>query len=162
MNGQTIIHELALQEAVRRQVDDIVRAANATAALLEGSDMEKSQTRNVLNVARESGSVPVVTNFVRYQIGRSRTGEAWQHESFGLQVIDDLEHEDGPVQGATRDAVVYARDLVEERGGQADESELEQEIKRQLMHYYLGYLHRAFYFGKETGEWDRLREAGEG
>jgi hypothetical protein len=161
MKGDSIIQELALQEAVRRQMDDIVRAANGAASLLEGSNMEKNQIRNVLNVAEETSKVAVVTNFIRYQIGRSRTGQAWQHQGFGLRVIDDIERADWVVDKATQNAVACARDLVTQRGGQADDAELERQARGQLMCYYLGFLHRAFYFGNETNDWQELREAAE-
>lgn len=161
MNRQMIVHELALQEAVRRQMDAIVRAASAAAILLEGSGMEKNQIRNVLNVAEETRSPAVVTNFIRYQIGRSRTGQAWQHQGFGLHVIDDIEREGKVVDQAAQDAVAYARDLIAQRGGQADEAELGRKARQQLMCYYLGFLHRAFYFGKETRAWKELWKATE-
>jgi hypothetical protein len=162
MNRQAMIQELALQKAVRRQMDAIVRAANAAAALLEGSNMEKNQIRNVLNVAEEEpSSVAVVTNFIRYQIGRSRTGQEWQHQGFGLRVADDIEREGWIVDKATQNAVSYARDLIAQRGGQVDEAELKQKVRQQLIRYYLGYLHRAFYFGNETNQWDELRKAAE-
>ena len=161
MSEQTILHELALQEAVRRQIDAIVRAANAAACLLEGSNMEKSQIRNVLSVAEERCGVAVVTNFVRYQIGRSRTGQEWQHQGFGLRVVDDLEREDWVVDRATREAVACARDLIAQRKGEADEAELERKAREQLVRYYLGYLHRAFYFGHETNDWRELQKAAE-
>jgi hypothetical protein len=161
MNRHSMIQELALQEAVRRQMDTIVRAANAAAYLLEGSNMEKNQIRNVLNVAEERAGVAVVTNFIRYQIGRSRTGQEWQHQGFGLRVVDDIEREGWVVDQATQDAVAYAQRLIDQRGGEADAAELERKAREQLMRYYLGYLHRAFYFGNETNEWDELRKAAE-
>jgi len=161
MNRQTILGELALQEAVGRQMDAIVRAANGAAVLLEGSNMEKNQIRNVLNVAEERPGVAVVTNFIRYQIGRSRTGQEWQHQGFGLRVIDDIERQDWVVDQATRETVAHARRLIEQRGGQVDEAELERKAREQLMRYYLGYLHRAFYYANETGEWGELKRAAE-
>jgi hypothetical protein len=142
-------------------MDAVVRAANAAAALLEGSNMEKNQIRNVLNVAKETRNVAVVTNFIRYQIGRSRTGQEWQHQGFGLRVADDIEREGWVVDQATRDVVSYARDLITQRGGQANEVELEQKARQQLMRYYLGFLNRAFYFGVQTNEWEELRKAAE-
>jgi hypothetical protein len=142
-------------------MEAVVRAANAAAILLEGSDMEKNQIRNVLNVAEETRSVAVVTNFVRYQIGRSRTGQAWQHQGFGLHVIDDIEREGRVVDQATRSAVTYAQDLIAQRGGRAEAEELERRARQQFMRYYLGFLNRAFYFGVETREWEVLRKAAE-
>jgi hypothetical protein len=156
-----MIQELALQEAIREQMGRIVQAANAAASLLEGSSMEKNQIRNVLNVAEETRSVPVVTNFIRYQVGRSRTGQEWQHAKFGLNVVDDIEGKGRPVDEATRAAVARAKALITERGGQPDEAELERKARQQLMRYYLGFLHRAFYFGNETNQWSKLREASE-
>jgi hypothetical protein len=161
MNKQTIIHELALHEAVGRQMDTIVRAANAAAALLEGSNMEKNQIRNVLNVAEETNSVAIVTNFIRYQIGRSRTGQEWQHQGFGLRVADDIEREGWVVHQATQDAVSYAQDLIAQRGEQADEAELTRKARQKLMRYYLGFLNWAFYFGVQTNEWKELQKAAE-
>jgi len=76
---------------MQRCMDDIVRAANADAALLEGSGIDKNQIRNVLNVAEESHSLAVVANFIRYQLGRSQTGPAWRHNGFGLRVIERIE-----------------------------------------------------------------------
>ena len=54
MNANSIMYELAVNTGIRRQMDAIVRAANADAALLKGARMEKNQIRNVLNVAEES------------------------------------------------------------------------------------------------------------
>jgi hypothetical protein len=78
MDRSTTQLELALHAAMRHCMDDIVKNANADAALLEGSDMDKNQIRNVLNVAEESRSLAVVTNFIRYQLGRSQTGPGWR------------------------------------------------------------------------------------
>ncbi len=84
MNRPTVNLDLALQAAVQQHMDPLVRRANADAALLQGANMDKSQIRNVLNVAEESRSLAVVTNFIRYQLGRSQTGPAWRKNGFGL------------------------------------------------------------------------------
>jgi len=132
-------------------MDDVVRAANADAALLEGSGMEKNQIRNVLNVAEESHSLAVVANFIRYQLGRSQTGPAWRHNGFGLRVIKRIESPDGVI---TRQA-----EAVQERVGEIP-SEKTDDVRYDLMRHYLGYLNRAFYYGRETKKWDDLRQAG--
>jgi hypothetical protein len=160
MSNHELLTELALRKGVQSQMDDIVHAATKAAALLQGSDMEKNQIRNALNVADESNSVPVVTNFIRYQIGRSRTGKAWQHKGFGLQVIEDLEDRQGAVAQAAARAVEVAGQELEKRG-QAVPDALVQDAHRELMRYYLGYLNRAFYFGSSDvkGSWQVLQQA---
>jgi hypothetical protein len=156
MNGQTIIYELALQEAVRRQMDIIVRAANADAALLEGSGMEKNQIRNVLNVAEESRSLAVVTNFIRYQLGRSQTGPAWRRNGFGVHVIEQIESSEGLI--ARQAGAVLER--LRPKVGQVL-PEMADEVRYELVRYYLGYLHRAYYYGAETRQWNDLRRTEE-
>ena len=156
MNSSSGSLELALQAAVRRHLDPLVKQANADAALLEGSRMEKSQIRNVLNVAGESQSLAVVTNFIRYQLGRSQTGPAWQKKGFGLQVIEQIEKPDGIVPRLTKSIV----EQVKEQFGEVPQEAID-DLRYDLMRYYLGYLNRAFYYGNETNKWDELREAGE-
>jgi hypothetical protein len=157
MNQSTTHVELALQAAMQRVMDPIVRHANADAALLEGSGMDKNQIRNVLNVAEESRSLAVVANFIRYQLGRSQTGPAWRKNGFGLQVIEQIEASDGIIAKQTQAALERAQKRVKDIP-----QETIDELRYDLMRYYLGYLHRAFYYGRETKEWKKLRKAGEG
>lgn len=159
MPETNISRELALQEAIRAQMAPIVQAATRTATLLQNSGMDKNQIRNVLNVAEESESVAVVANFIRYQIGRSGTGKAWQHSGFGLRVIEDITEQDQPVRKAL--------DAVEKRvAGRIGEDAVTDDLRRQahvdLMRYYLGYLNRAFIFGSNDdikGSWRELKRA---
>lgn len=155
MNQSTTHVELALQAAMQRVMDPIVRHANADAALLEGSGMDKNQIRNVLNVAEESRSLAVVANFIRYQLGRSQTGPAWRKNGFGLQVIKQIEASDGIVAKQTQAALERAQERVKDIPQEAID-----ELRYDLMRYYLGYLNRAFIYGKETRKWEDLRSAG--
>ena len=161
MDQSTTHLDLALQAAVRRCMDDVVRQANADAALLEGAEMDKNQIRSVLNVAEESRSLAVVANFIRYQLGRSRTRDAWQHEQsgkcFGLQVIEQIESSDGIVAKQTQAALGWAQERVKDIPQEAID-----ELRYDLMRYYLGYLNRAFIYGKETRKWEDLRSVGKG
>jgi protein-tyrosine-phosphatase len=156
MNSQTLTYELALQKAAQRQMDSLVRAANADAALLEGSGMDKNQIRNVLNVAEESRSLAVVTNFIRYQLGRSQTGPAWRKNGFGLRVIKQIEDPKGIIAQQTEAVLKKVQERVEDIP-----QDVAKELRYDLMRYYLGYLNRAFIYGKETGKWNDLREAKE-
>lgn len=144
--------ELLLQEGIDTQLDVIVRQANTIAAKLKSSSqMEESQLRNLLNAAIESGSIEVVINFIRYQIARN--DEAWgtTPDSFGHAVISDLRQTipmwtDNVAQfvQAKKDAPV----VPDERS----------QIAVRLMQLYLGYLNRAFYYGKKTKDFDKLLE----
>lgn len=162
MSNSELLTDLALRKGIQSQFDGIVHAATQAATLLQGSDMEKNQIRNVLNVADESNSVAVVTNFIRYQIGRSRTGKAWQHKGFGLKVVADLEESQGAVVQAAEEAAKVARGELESRGQPVPDT-LVKDAHRALMRYYLGYLNRAFSFGiskpKGMDAWKELAKA---
>ncbi len=153
MTSATVPLELVVQAAMRQQMDAIVRAAEEDAALLEGSGMEKNQIRNVLNVAEESHSRAVVANFIRYQLGRSQTGPAWRHNGFGLRVIERIESPGGIVARQAKAVQAQVGEIPSEKTA---------DIKYDLMRYYLGYLNRAFVYGKETKKWKDLGAAGKG
>ncbi len=155
---QTIIRRtLVLEELIKRKMDEIVAAATNTALLLENNNnMENSQIQNVLNVAQESESVAVVINFIRYQLGRSgSTARAWQEKGFGLRVIEDISAEDGPVVEVRKAIMDGLPPDVE-----ADD-ELSHQTHLKLTRYYLGYLRRAFIFGKSAdvkNSWTLLKQ----
>lgn len=153
LNPDDLRRDLLLEQGINQQLDDLVRQANHTAALLKNnSRMEESQLRNLLNVAVESRSLEVVINFIRYQIARS--GSAWGTGpgDFGHKVIADLR---GPIKASAEKAVAYVR----ERGGDTSAiTSLHVMAYVRLMQLYLGYLQRAFYYGKKTGEFDKLKE----
>ena len=147
-----ILRALALEDAVRRQMDQIVRRAAETVTLLKPkgkkrSDLQENQIRNVMNVAEESKSVEVVTNFIRYQIGRSSRGQRWQYNGFGLQVIKDIEA--GVVAEAADEAAATAAEKI---GVRADKAALHHQAHLELTCHYLGYLNRAFIFCTKTEE----------
>lgn len=153
LDPNSVRREFLLEQAISRQLDDLVRQANATAALLKAnSRMEESQLRNLLNVAIESRSVEVVVNFIRYQIGRN--GSAWGsgQGDFGHKVIEDLR---GKVKACAEQAIVHVRDKV---GASPAVEALSGDAYVRLMQLYLGFLQRAFYYGKKTGDFDKLKE----
>ena len=145
-----VLQKLALEEAIRHQMDDIVRQAAEAVKLLKPSgekqSLQESQIRNVINVAGESESIAVVTNFIRYQIGRSNRGQQWQYNGFGLRVIEDIEA--GVVAKAARDAAAKAASKIKD----ADQDSLYRRAYLELTRHYLGYLNRAFVFCTKTAE----------
>ncbi len=153
LDPQKLRQELLLKQGMNQQLDKLVRQANTTVALLKNnSRMEESQLRNLLNVAIESRSVEVVINFIRYQIARS--GSAWGTgpKDFGHQVITDIRH---TVKTYAEQAVQYVTKNI--KAAATDEA-LHAEAYVRLMQLYLGYLQRAFYYGKKTGDFQALAE----
>jgi len=156
------LRALVLEDAIRRQMDAIVRRAAETVKLLkpkserEQSDMRENQIRNVLNVAQESHGVEVVTNFIRYQIGRSSGGRQWQYNGFGLQIVQDIEQ--GVVAECAKAVGKQAATHIGDLGGEADAQSLCDEAYVELTRYYLGYLNRAFYFCDKTEAENRDRQ----
>ena len=143
----SMLQALVLEDSIRRQMDSIIQGAAETVRLLKPkskSKMQKNQIRNVLNVAEESRSVEVVTNYIRYQIGRSPKGQQWRYKGFGIQVINDIEK--GVVEKAANQACA---DTTVELGEGVDQASLFREIYPRITSYYLGYLNRAFYFCTE-------------
>ena len=144
---QHIEQQLALEQAVREELDAVVRAAAQTVTLLrpgdqESSGMKENQIRNVINVARESGSVDVTTNFIRYQLGRSE-GKPWRYKGFGLAVIEAIE----------TGVVAQAAERAGQQAGIVDPALLRQ-AHVTLMQHYLGYLDRTFSFCGDAGRDD--------
>jgi hypothetical protein len=118
----------------------------------ETSGLQENQIRNAINVADESSSILVVTNFIRYQIGRSSRGKEWQYNGFGLRLVEDIEA--GEVLQAAKAAAKFAAGKI---GPSADEEALKDEAHLELTRYYLGYLNRAFIFCTKTKETGHLK-----
>jgi len=150
---EEVRRNLAFERAIGKELDSIVRAAAKTVQLLapaRASEMRENQIRNVLSVAVETSSVEVITNFIRYQMGRSSQGKTWLYNNFGQAVIADIE---GPVGEAAKRV---AREI-----GDPDEQEACRRAHIRLTRLYLGYLNRCFYYGDKTERWgDLYREKG--
>jgi len=156
-----LVKGLAMRYALAKEACAVVRAAGNTIGLLapdRKSGMQKSQLDNVVAVAAEAQCVDVITNFIRYQIGRL---SPWRYRGFGLQVIKDIEEEQGPVVQAAKRVAAAVADRLREAEYEADEKELCQEAHLELTRLYLGYLTRCFVYGYETKKWEDFREAKE-
>lgn len=140
---------LAVRKAIDRQIDGLIRAAARNVAKLKGSGMEENQIRNVLNVASTTESMEAVTNFIRYQIGRSQKQKTWDQNGFGKAVIADIE----------TGAVKRALEAVMKEVPTADETS----VRAHLIELYLGYLNRCFVYAKKSSDWQNLSSiAGQG
>jgi hypothetical protein len=155
MDHTTMRNELALRHAINRQFDEIVQLATRTVVEhINLKEMEKSQLRNLINVATSAESVEVVTNFIRYQIARNEK-KAWRGDhDFGHEVINVI---DGRLKAIAYEHVVDAmkEELARRNIGQEDIATIDMEAIKKLTHQrltvlYLGYLNRCFYYVKDT------------
>ena len=145
---------LVLEQEIDRHLSELVRAAGRRVYLLHGDRvMRESQIRNVLDVALTTTSHEVVTNFIRYQMGRSESDRAWLHSNFGQAVVSDLESKDGIVQKLTDKVTEAVCNSVRE----ANRDEVAREARMRLLRLYLGYLNRWFHYGSKTRRWDDIK-----
>lgn len=96
-------------------------------------DMRLAQLGNLLGVAQESSGVAPVANWIQYQMGRRDTSRAWRQSDFGDSVLRDFQ----TIRG-------YARDIVRDLYGSADDDRRVQETHIALVRLYIGYLRRWF------------------
>ncbi len=110
------------------------------------SRMEVHQMTNLVAVSGETGSVEVVKNFIRYQIGRDARNDNWRWrvggvKNFGEQLVDRLDELQDMAQGAVAGA----------SNPTADERDVDR-VWMTLCRAYLGHLSRYFYYKKRTAE----------
>ena len=96
-------YELALQQELERAEEQMAAYLTArwdpfkeSTPLKEGVEMSgltPSQFSQLSTLARESEAVPVVINYLRYQIGRSDKGKAWRWNDVGMTLVSTLERE---------------------------------------------------------------------
>jgi hypothetical protein len=139
--------ELAINQAIDAQMNKILKSMNETmgrpGAFPNG--LENAQLQNLLGVTRETGSVEVVKNYIRYQVGRQK--KTWGYtgpdkKTFGDQLIEELDKLEKIAQGIVNDDKI--------RGGQED---LDR-VWMRLTQLYLGNLNRYFRYVK-TPKGDR-------
>jgi len=156
--------DLLLTQVIDRQLSRLIQAgAEAVATLKPASGktpMEESQFRNVLNVAQETSSVDVITNFIRYQIGRTPWVWGTRATAFGPTLIRDIE--DGAVRQAAQAVRDTVRDTLQARLQVDTPPEVFDHAYIRLTRLYLGYAMRVFYYGKRREDdgdptaWDQL------
>ncbi|MBD3181140.1 hypothetical protein GF312_02540 [Candidatus Poribacteria bacterium] len=153
--------QLIFNREINMQLDKIVNRANKTVSRLKpgknSNSLEESQIRNVLNVANDSPIIEVVTNFIRYQIGRSKTGKQWQYNNFGEQVITDIESDIVfKCAGSVADETIKK---LKNKVPNLERDLLFYQAHIKLMKLYLGYINWAFKYSNENNDqkcWNRL------
>jgi len=135
LETQQIKQTLALKRAIDRRLNEVVRKATALVARTGVADasskMQKNQFDNVLAVAEETGSVEVVKNFIRYQIGR-KEGLGWRHGGVGLELIKEIDWLEEQAKSIVTD---HPNDKIDQDGAWME-----------LVRLYIGYLRRDWVF----------------
>jgi hypothetical protein len=147
--------ELLIERNIKEQLDELVRMANKAALKLKGSAMEESQLRNLLDVSLESGSIEVINNFIRYQIGRKSNAWSDKQDGFGHYIIDDIRIK---IQKQAEEVVALDDFASFGNKNKVEQAKYQQSAYLRLTQLYLGYLGRAFYFAKKTNSFDKLEE----
>lgn len=160
MSQVNTLREIALSRAIDGQLNEIVQAAGALAAQLQGSGMRENQLRNALNVALHTDSMEVVGNYIRYQIGR---GGGWRDKDFGEKVIAAMGSRGIVYQTAktaSSDALAQLK-AAHDNGklgseGLPSADELTREAHVQLCRRFLGYLNRWFLYADREKAWGKI------
>ena len=132
------------QRAVDRRKDDLVKAAEDLLEKKKGNvialDPKKfghSQLRNVIAVATETESAAVVSNFIRYQIGRDTYGNSWAANRCGKPLgqlfIDEIDGNQG--------VIMTSLAVVEKETPLAEKAQV-QSAKIELIRQFLGFASR--------------------
>jgi hypothetical protein len=156
LDAGTMREELALQEAIKRQADEVVKLANEAIRALhdkeEGKKLKKSQFSNLMYVAQSSGCVEVIMNYLRYQMGRRDTPWGKAKKDLAHRMIDDIQGDlrkfaylENPEEGAK-----YVITILKELDVEVSAS-LSERAHRAIVQQYIGYLTRAFVYGQEVG-----------
>lgn len=140
---QHLFIEAKVDEYKGRLIEDIenLDLINVT------DEIEESQLRNVINVANSTRTVAVVTNFIKYQIGRKKQrNKGWRYNDFGENLIQTL-------QGSVKEwAEEISRMASQAIKGVKNVEDLQREVWCRLVRLYLGYLYRHYkYVQKPQG-----------
>jgi len=127
--------ELKLQSEIENRIGKIVEDAEKLITE-RGSEIASidasSQIRNAMAVANSAPHPAVVTNFIRYQMGRKGApGEVWKNTGLGEAVIKAI---DGSVHTLAKEAV--------ERAGFGDVHQVQVQMTRLL----LGFMNRRYVY----------------
>lgn len=138
MRSLTLTH----RRAIDRSKESLVAAAEtlldqARVTALRPKDFGHSQLRNLIAIAMETESPAVVTNFIRYQMGRDKPGKSWSSSADGKRLGERFIHEiDKGVVKEALDTIVDAK----------KDAELVPLVRIELIRHFLGFTSRYLKF----------------
>ncbi len=146
MSTEVLRRELRINRAIDASMNGLLGGMKKFIddARIWESRMEVHQINNVMSVAQETGSVEVVKNYVRYQVGRDTRNDSWRWrvgslKNFGEQLVDKLDE--------LRDmaiAILSGADSTNAPSADVDR------VWITLARSYLGHLNRYFFYRKRT------------
>lgn len=143
------MRKLILKREIQKISGELVEKAEKLLGSKESLNkdfIKENQIRNVINVTIGCESISVVTNFIKYQIGRSNKDQGWKYNNFGETLITELKGLEGYAEKVVRQADQ------ETPGFQAaNTTEEVREVYIELARLYLGYLNRYFKYWQEKG-----------
>lgn len=130
---------LRLQNAIEGRLNTLTASAKEMVdnTKVYRSDMEESQTQNLVSVTRETDSAEVILNFILYQVGRDTKSANWRSGDFGVKL-----------EKALRALKGDAKQIVAQIAGE-EKPELVDDVWVRLIRHYVGQLRRYFYFCKK-------------
>ncbi|PYP83344.1 MAG: hypothetical protein DMF61_23415 [Blastocatellia bacterium AA13] len=131
--------ELKLRSEIDKKIGELVLRAEKVIEDLRDklNRIENNQIKNVLAVANSAPHSAIVTNFIRYQMGRQGAPrKAWSESGLGEKVIQEV---DGRVRALAS--------TVASAAGCADVDY----VHAKLVSLFLGFLNRSFVFAKANG-----------
>ena len=143
------LRELKLQSAIEQRLARLVGIAEA---LIDELDSEKirnidaSQLRNAIAVANTAPHPAVLTNFIRYQMGRSgKPQKAWRDTGLGDKVNKQIEVDLKALAGNV---------ATDARRGSSQEPQPDEvdEIHIRLTRLMLGFMNRYFVYKKDGAD----------
>lgn len=137
MRSLTLTH----RRAIDRSKESLVAAAetllNDAEVKAIGKDFGHSQLRNLIAIALETESPAVVTNFIRYQMGRDKQGKGWSNsvgdQKLGERFIHAID------EGVVKEALGTIIDVKKD-------AELVPLVRIELIRHFLGFASRYLRF----------------
>lgn len=129
--------ELKLQSEIEKRIGKLVDEAEKLIINLgeKINNIEGSQIRNVMAVANSAPHPAIVTNFIRYQMGRSGApGKAWKESGLGDKVISAIDQ--------------TVRKLATEADQAANFGNVD-DVQIRMTRLLLGFMNRRFVYQKE-------------
>jgi len=139
---------VALRAAIARASDEQLEEARPRqlAEQLAKTDLDKSQIRNLENLAYTTDKISDITDLLKKQIGRDTKGQRWAKDGVGVEIIGALE----ALRGAADAIVKETRES--ERYSDVIDADLPRRVHLELCREFVKHLAAEFMYRKRERE----------